>query len=64
MRKKEQAGIPRGDKNRFEKDFSALDNAFKALKNPEQYPIVLGPGLERLQKEVIHPVVIKELVEI
>ncbi|MFZ7111013.1 MAG: nicotinate phosphoribosyltransferase [Desulfatiglandales bacterium] len=50
-------------KDRFEKDFSELDNAFKALKNPERYPIVLGPGLERLQKEVIHRTIIKELGE-
>jgi len=33
------------------------------LKNPEQYPTVLGPGLERLQKDVIHRIMIKELGE-
>jgi nicotinate phosphoribosyltransferase len=48
---------------RFRQDFGALKDVYKALKNPEEFPVKLGPELERLQKEVVHEVTEKELGE-
>lgn len=50
-------------RDRFLEEFSLLDESCKALKNPREYPLFLGPGLERLQEEVVHRVIQKELGE-
>jgi hypothetical protein len=47
----------------FRKDFNALSNSVKAIENPDAYPVEIAPGLKRLQKNVIHAVIEKELGE-
>lgn len=39
-------------KQRFQEDFSALDDSFKALNNPPRYPVAISGRLERLTSEV------------
>jgi nicotinate phosphoribosyltransferase len=48
---------------RFQKDFKALDNSVKAIENPDSYPVEIAPGLEDLQRDVIHEIIEKELGE-
>jgi nicotinate phosphoribosyltransferase len=48
---------------RFLKDFGALSETVKKIENPDSYPVEVSPGLEELQKEVIHEVIEKELGE-
>ena len=47
----------------FQKDFKALRGRFKAIENPDSYPVEIAPGLEDLQRNVIHEVIEKELGE-
>jgi len=39
-------------RTRFQEDFAALDDRFKALKNPPRFPVGLSGKLERLTSEV------------
>ena len=39
-------------KSRFQEDFAALDDRFKALNNPPRYPVGISGRLERLTSEV------------
>jgi len=48
---------------RFKEEFAALDDIYKALKQPEEFPVHLGPDLEKLQTKVVHEVIEKELGE-
>jgi hypothetical protein len=50
-------------RDRFQRDFAALDPACKALEHPSPYPVELGSGLMKLQDDVIHEVIEKELGE-
>lgn len=50
-------------RERFQKDFDAMDDELKELKKPKPYPVELGRGLVKLQDEVIHEVIEKELGE-
>jgi nicotinate phosphoribosyltransferase len=50
-------------RERFAEEFSTLDEAHKVLENPKTFPVELGLELKRLQKEVIHEVIEKELGE-
>ena len=47
----------------FQKEFECLDDAYKALEQPDRFPVSLSPGLEALQKQVVHRVKEKELGE-
>jgi hypothetical protein len=40
-----------------------LSDGVKGVNNPIAYPVVLAPGLEALQKSVVHQVIEKELGE-
>jgi nicotinate phosphoribosyltransferase len=48
---------------RFKEEFAALADAHKAIKNPEEFPVKLAPGLKILQKEVTYAAMEKELGE-
>ena len=50
-------------RERFAAEFAELPQAYKALKNPEPYPVGLSEELERLQSETVQAVVGKELGE-
>jgi nicotinate phosphoribosyltransferase len=50
-------------RERFQADFAALNGGVKAIENPAQYPVAVSPGLEALQKSVVHQVIEKELGE-
>jgi nicotinate phosphoribosyltransferase len=50
-------------RERFQNDFGALNDRFKAIKNPAGYSVEVSGGLKTLQKEVVHEVVEKELGE-
>jgi nicotinate phosphoribosyltransferase len=50
-------------RQRFEDDFSHLGDAVKAIENPAQFPVDISPELEKLQENVIHKVIEKELGE-
>ena len=50
-------------KEEFQREFERLDDRYKALHNPEAFPVSLSSGLEELQKKVIHRVMEKELGE-
>ncbi|MEE8466755.1 MAG: nicotinate phosphoribosyltransferase [Dehalococcoidia bacterium] len=39
-------------RSRFQEDFAALDDRFKALNNPPRYPVSISGRLERLTSEV------------
>lgn len=39
-------------RERFEQDFSSLDDHFKQLRNPPHYPVTLSPALTRLTGQV------------
>lgn len=47
----------------FQRDFNALSDSVKAIENPDPYPVEVAPGLEKLQKNVVHAVIEKELGE-
>jgi nicotinate phosphoribosyltransferase len=50
-------------RERFQTEFRCLDGSYKALQNPEPFPVELGPHLQELQRQVIHEVSEKELGE-
>ncbi|MFW6332542.1 MAG: nicotinate phosphoribosyltransferase [Thermodesulfobacteriota bacterium] len=50
-------------RERFMEELENLDDAYKRLKDPDEYPVELSPGLEKLQKEVVQEVKEKELGE-
>lgn len=50
-------------RKRFREEFSALDDSIKALRDPAAYPVSHGPELERLQEQVVHETIEKELGE-
>jgi nicotinate phosphoribosyltransferase len=50
-------------RKRFLEEFDALDGSHRSLEKPETYPVELGPELKRLQDEVVHEVIEKELGE-
>jgi nicotinate phosphoribosyltransferase len=50
-------------RKRFQEEFEALDESYKALENPKTYPVELGPELKKLQDEVVHEATEKELGE-
>jgi len=50
-------------RERFQTDFDALSDGVKAIENPDLYPVAVAPGLESLQKRVVHEVIEKELGE-
>ena len=50
-------------RNRFREEFEQLDNGYKAITDPEPFPVELSEDLKELQKEVVHEVKEKELGE-
>lgn len=50
-------------RQRFEDEFSRLGDAVKAIQSPEQFPVEISPELEKLQDQVVHRVIEKELGE-
>ncbi len=50
-------------RDRFHKEFSELNNEYKKIKDPDHYPVQLGPGLQKLQEEIVQEVKVKELGE-
>jgi nicotinate phosphoribosyltransferase len=48
---------------RLKEEFGALEEPYKVLRDPDQFPVKLGRELEALQKEVVHEVIEKELGE-
>jgi nicotinate phosphoribosyltransferase len=50
-------------KERFQKEFAMLDEAYKKLKDSSSFPVKLSPGLKKLQEQVVHEVREKELGE-
>lgn len=50
-------------RNRFREEFETLDEGYKALHRPGSFPVALSPGLEQLQRQVVHEVREKELGE-
>jgi nicotinate phosphoribosyltransferase len=50
-------------RERFRVEFAALDDAYKALNNPREFPVRLGPDLKKKQEEAIHDVIEKEVEE-
>ena len=39
-------------RDRFRREFAALDDRYKAIRNPAKYPVRLSRGLRRLQQEL------------
>jgi nicotinate phosphoribosyltransferase len=50
-------------RQRFEDEFSRLGDDVKAIKNPAPFAVEISPELEKLQNQVIHRVIEKELGE-
>jgi nicotinate phosphoribosyltransferase len=50
-------------RQRFQNELNHLDDAYKRLKDPDEYPVELSPELRKLQKEVVQEVREKELGE-
>lgn len=50
-------------RDRFQAEFRPLDDRRKLLKEPQLYPVELGPGLRELQKQITHEVVEKQVGE-
>jgi len=48
---------------RFQEQFKALDDKYKAIREPDRYPVHLSAELETLQTQVVREVKIKELGE-
>jgi hypothetical protein len=40
-----------------------MDDAYKRLKNPDEYPVEITPELQKLRKEVVQEIREKELGE-
>jgi len=50
-------------RQRFSEEFALLDDCYKALKDPDEFPVKLGPELKKLQEKVVRKVIKKELGE-
>lgn len=50
-------------RERLAADLAALDDAYKRLKRPNEFPVLHGPALRKLQKEVMHRIREEELGE-
>jgi nicotinate phosphoribosyltransferase len=50
-------------RGRFKEEFGALDERHKSIVQPEPFPVALSPGLQKLQKRIVHEVKEKELGE-
>ncbi|MEJ2728234.1 MAG: nicotinate phosphoribosyltransferase [Deltaproteobacteria bacterium] len=50
-------------RQRFEDEFGRLGEGVKAIENPLEFTVEIGPELEKLQARVVHRVVEKELGE-
>jgi nicotinate phosphoribosyltransferase len=48
-------------RDRFKEEFDALDDQYKALKHPKEFPVALSSGLEKLQEKVVREIKKKEL---
>lgn len=48
---------------RFQEQFTAMDDKYKAIREPDRYPVHLSAELETLQTQVVREVKIKELGE-
>lgn len=48
---------------RFQEHFAALEDRYKAIREPDAYPVHLSSELKSLQSEVVHEVMIKKLGE-
>lgn len=51
-------------RDRFREEFTVLDDAYKALKKPEEFPVEVSSELRRMQKKIISQVRQKELRQI
>ncbi len=60
IRPRESLSVAR---NRFKDEFARLDESYKRLQDPAEYPVDLGPSLEELQSQALHEVREKELGE-
>jgi nicotinate phosphoribosyltransferase len=62
--RKKQPPVPlTAIRNRFREEFETLGEGYKALDKPRPFPVELAPGLEELQRQVVHEVREKELGE-
>lgn len=50
-------------RQRLQNELNHLDDAYKRLKDPDEYPVELSPELRKLQEEVVQEVREKELGE-
>jgi nicotinate phosphoribosyltransferase len=50
-------------RERFQEEFSTLPEPYKLLENPGEFPVELGPHLQKAQQEIIQEVKEKELGE-
>jgi nicotinate phosphoribosyltransferase len=50
-------------RERFQEEFSTLSEPYKLLENPKEFPVELGPHLQKAQQEVIQEIKEKELGE-
>jgi len=50
-------------RERFRREFAALDHRYKAIKDPQEYRVELGSGLQKLQEEIVQKTKQKELGE-
>lgn len=48
-------------RERFCREFAQLDDRFKTIRNPNEYPVRLGEALQELQTEVTRQTILKEL---
>jgi nicotinate phosphoribosyltransferase len=48
-------------RDRFRREFAQLDDRFKAIDTPDEYPVLLGEALQELQTEVTRQTIRKEL---
>lgn len=50
-------------RDRLREQLDRLDERYKRLREPDEYPVVLAPGLEKLQERAVHQIREKELGE-
>jgi nicotinate phosphoribosyltransferase len=50
-------------RSRFREEFEELGDRYKAITDPEQFPVELSEDLKKLQEEIVHVVKEKELGE-
>jgi nicotinate phosphoribosyltransferase len=50
-------------RERLQGEMEALGDGVKAIRDPVRYPVEVAPGLEALQKNILHEVIEKELGE-